>query len=587
MFSSNRGRNLMLGAVIAILALVGACGSSEDPTATPRPAAPIATTAPQATAMPQATATSVPVEMPKFGGILVHAIRGDLKEKNDPMFRNAIPESEVQQPLYGPGGLVATCEDDPWSRRCPYLAESFDVNADFTVWTFKMRDNVLWHDAVPLTAEDFEFWAGLTLNGAPEAGRAKSREASNLGDPASIEVIPNNTIRITLKSPIINYPVLVGDPGLGMSHPKHLTEPLLAKGEDVAPPDIDYVGAGPFKFLAYDKGSVVQLRSFPLYWEQDKFGRQLPYLDGIDFPIISDREAMVAAFRAGRVDTTGRGNRVWFLPEQIDATRRQLGDEAVFVPVPSGYRTLSFNTSMDAPWADERVRRAISLVPDFQTAATAIYGEFSTPAALFFPDSPWVTPDYMTWPGKNPATKAQDIAEAKQLMAEAGYADGFDITLVCRAGAWEPECEWIAEELRQKLNITMTLQVVDNSTRGDRQCAGDYESILNGGSSNAKFPETVNAQVGTFSDVPCSGNFYNNDPKVTEMVTKILQAKTFDERVAASRAVEKYVVLEKVYGITFFASPYPFAHRSYVKGIQNPISNPNSMQDSTRWWIDK
>ena len=577
-----RGRILILAAAVATLALVGACGSSEDPTAVPQPTA---TAIPGATSTPAPTAT--PEGMPKFGGILVHAIRGDLKQKNDPMFRNAIPESEVQQPLYGPGGLLATCEDDPWSRSCPYLAESFDVNADFTVWTFKLRDNILWHDGVPMTAEDFKFWADLTLNGREDVGRAKSREASNLGNPSSIEVLADNTIRITLNSPIINYPILIGDPGLEMSHPKHLAEPLFAAGEDVAPPDIDYVGAGPFKFLLYDKGSVVSLRRFENYFEEDEFGRQLPYLDGIDFPIISDREAMVAAFRAGRVDTTGRGNRVWFLPEQIETTVREMGDDVYFTPVPSGYRTLSFNTSMDAPWADERVRRAISLVPDFQLASTAIYGEFSTPAALYFPDSPWVTPDYMTWPGKNPATKAADIAEGKRLMAEAGFADGFEVALTCRSGSWEVECEWIAEELRSKLNITMTIDIVDNSTRGDRQCEGTYEAILNGGSSNAKFPESVQAQVGPFAEVSCSSNFYNNDLHVTVLTDRILQAKTFDERVAAARAVEKYVILDKVYGITFFASPYPFATRSYVKGVPNPISNPNSMQDSTRWWIDK
>ena len=68
---------------------------------------------------------------------------------------------------------------------------------------------------------------------------------------------------------------------------------------DVSPVDMGYVGTGPFKFHAYEKGVAVEVRRFDQYWDADEKGNQLPYLDGVDYLIIKEPAAFHAAFRSG------------------------------------------------------------------------------------------------------------------------------------------------------------------------------------------------------------------------------------------------------------------------------------------------
>ena len=105
-------RVALLGSMIAVLALlVGACGGSEDPTATPRP-----TTGPQATAMPDATSTPAPTATPdigpKFGGIFRIVMHRDSRAGFDFHRTTTISNSFIGAPIWGSGNLVRTCLDD-------------------------------------------------------------------------------------------------------------------------------------------------------------------------------------------------------------------------------------------------------------------------------------------------------------------------------------------------------------------------------------------------------------------------------------------------------------------------------------------
>jgi ABC-type transport system substrate-binding protein len=79
-------------------------------------------------------------------------------------------------PLWGDGNVVRRCLDDAY-KVCPGLAEGWEVNSDFTQWTFKVRDNVVRHDGKPFTVEDVRYWADLGFFGAKSAdGRSGLRQ---------------------------------------------------------------------------------------------------------------------------------------------------------------------------------------------------------------------------------------------------------------------------------------------------------------------------------------------------------------------------------------------------------------------------
>ena len=299
----------LLGAA-AILLVLATCSSTEEadvpPTPTTAPvqqpqpgatAAPGAPAMPAATAMPGATAmpqpTAAPVGEPKYGGIFVHATRAD-PPGWDPDFVGTISLYNHAGSMYGVGNLTRPCREDVFFT-CPNLASEWEISADFTVWTFTIRDNAFWHDGQPVTAEDFKFWIEMQRGSFAEQGRRAVGAGSRWGNVVSIEVLPGNKLRITLP-PGQGVPTYLAGTGFGsnpIAHPKHLMLPEIEAGNaTVSPADIDFVATGPFKMKEYRRGSVVRVRPFDQYWEKDDQGRQLPFLDGIDFPIIGDTNTM-------------------------------------------------------------------------------------------------------------------------------------------------------------------------------------------------------------------------------------------------------------------------------------------------------
>src|SRR5262249_24561191 len=156
---------------------------------------------------------------------------------------------------------------------------------------------------------------------------------------------------------------------------------------------------------------------------------QLPYLDGIEFDIIKSPQAMHAAFRAGQLDVGASQGGYYVTPDLVPAYRQSLGDGVYFLERPGvDADSIAFNT-LKPPFDDIRVRRAVELWVDRQSSIDTInHGVGHIVAG--FTDPAMSNPDFMTWPGYNPATKEQDRAEARQLLAEAGYANGVDVTMV-------------------------------------------------------------------------------------------------------------------------------------------------------------
>jgi ABC-type transport system substrate-binding protein len=264
-------------------------------------------------------------------------------------------------PVWGVGNLVRECADNQ-SKACPGLAESWEVNSDFTQFTYKIRDNVLWHDGKPFTAEDAKFWLELVVFGA-ESGDKKRPPAfwsKDFGTVQKVEALPGNRVRVTLKEAgrvVLNT---MNIPIYHVAHPRHLAEPLIKQGEvRVTPQDLGWIGTGPFKMVKYEKGSRALVQRFDRYWEKDAQGRQLPYLDGIEFALMRDPSAMHAAIRVGRMDGGTRAAGYYLTREQKAGYVKDLGDKVWFAElVGSNAIGLGANPNLlrPGPLQDVRVR---------------------------------------------------------------------------------------------------------------------------------------------------------------------------------------------------------------------------------------
>jgi len=578
-----RERIVLLGALVALLALVAvACGSSEDPTATPRPAA---TAVPGATSTPAPTA--VPEDAPKYGGIFTTALDRDTTQGADTMRATTISNYFFGVQVWGAGNLIRPCRDDGIAR-CPALADSWESNADFTQWTFTIRDGVFWHDGTPFTPEDVKFWMDLGTFGAE--GRIPDPGAlSRYGDIASVGVLSGNQVRVTLNAPAPNYLLSLGDPLVLIQHPRHLMQVEIDKGNgEATAEELGSVGTGPFALDEIVKGSVYRARRFEQYWEKDDEGRQLPYLDGVDAFVIPDQTAKYAAFLSGRLDFTNSGPIAGLKIEQAENIESSMADKADIRKIPGGMLLVGFNT-IKPPFDDIRLRRAISLYLDRQAMGDAIErGKGSTPTGLFFPTLPWTNPDVLTWPGYNNATKAQDREEAKRLMVEAGFPDGFKTSLVVtRTSSAAAPMEFLVSDILG-LGIESTLERLQNSVLAPIKCDGSYEMIGNFNTGVGLFPDTLASRLVSLSKNRCADFSKHDDPKVDDLLQQIVSSGDHAERVRLAREVEKYLLLDKVYLAPFYTRWVLIPVRGYVEGLQLTRTVQRADYLDHAWvWLDK
>ncbi len=523
---------------------------------------------------------------PKYGGIAIIAARRDPPEGWDTMRSLIFDLTEPANSVYGDSSLVKPCRDDVF-KLCPGLAESWSANGDATQWTFKLREGILWHDGTPFKPEDVKFWLDTLYNGAKKGDKMRSPavyKGQLASDLKATEVLAGNQVRVTLAQPTPIYPALIAEswPAL-MQHPQHLMESRINQGEvDISPKDIGWVGTGPFKLVKHDKGSIIQVRRFDKYWEKDEKGGQLPYLDGVDYVVMPDPTAMDAAFRTGRLDGTARVAGHYLTPERKDAYQKTLGDKVWFSETAATYNYIGFNTLRPGPQQDVRVRRALALWMDKRASVQALLGGAGILHPLMNPKSPWPNADWETWPGFNAATREKDKEEAKRLLSEAGYANGFKLRLLCRT-VWSSWCEWVQGDLAPlKIQVELDLPDEANVTNARRQANYDIRIHAN----TTSLPESTAQDFNRRSIAPFSTPVHE-DPKVTALFERFGTATQLEARQKVWQELARYFVVDQAYVIPLFGETGIAAYRSYVKGLKAPSEGAYKTLDFAPVWLDK
>jgi peptide/nickel transport system substrate-binding protein len=599
---------MALFALLVVL-LAMACSGGEKTAApaqqpaNPAAAAPAAAPQPPATApKPAAPAAPKPVTAPvvqvknfipgagsppKYGGILNSGLRNDPRAAWDPMKTDNYDLTLAANPITGYGNLVRACRETVY-QICPGLAESWEANSDFTVWTFKVRDNVLWHDGTKFTVEDTKFWLDLSYFGIKvgEKSRGPNWYKASIGPIQKAEIVDGNKVRITLTRRSPQYLFGLGEPRATIAHPKHLAQARIDQGEvDIAPLDFGNIGSGPYKFLSWDRGVRVQVRKFDQYWEKDERGNRMPYLDGIDLFVMRDAGTFDAAFRSGRLDAGPRAAPYYLSPERKPAYVKEMGDKVWYADIGSPANGWSFNVLKPGPLQDVRVRKALSLWMDHREFITAVHG-FGFMGLTMNPSNPIATPasEFFTWPGINPATKEKDRAEAKRILAEAGYANGFKINIVLPAPRWTVYGEFLAGHFKP-LGVDLELKLTDDAGYAGGRLTLDYDTQY-GGTYGWVIPEPMDQDLGT-QGVSKASRAKHSDQKVDEYFVRLNNAASFEERTKIWREFERYYYFEQAYAVAVGGQISVVPYRSYVKGVVIPPERVQEYLDFATVWMDK
>lgn len=379
-------------------------------------------------------------------------------------------------------GLVKLSQKD--LSVIPALAESWSKNEDATVWTFKIRKNVKFHDdecfsggkGREITAHDFKWCFDLLCSASPHnqmynltfKGRVKgadeyyqsTKEKKPLqGGVSGVKVISENTLEITLVSPFSGFANILAMPGCYL-FPKEAYEKYKEEGMRTKT-----VGTGPFVLKTVKEGEAVILERNPHYWAKDKDGNQLPYLDGVRISFIKEKKQEILEFRKGNLDMLYR------IPtENIEDILGELSEAKTNKPF-----ELQVTPAMIVfyygflhpikPFDDKRVRLAFNYAIDRQKIVDYTLKGEGIPANYgIVPPAPAFQTqgyDFNSIKGYN-----YDPDKAKKLLAEAGYPNGKNfptITLQINTGGGDRNiltAQVIQNMLKENLNINITIETL-------------------------------------------------------------------------------------------------------------------------------
>ncbi|MCC6021935.1 MAG: ABC transporter substrate-binding protein [Desulfurococcaceae archaeon] len=310
----------------------------------------------------------------------------------------------------------------------PWLAEKWEVSPDGKVYTFYIRKGVKFHDGSELDAyvvkANFDRWLDPTVR-VPQRGQ--------LGPIEKVEVVDKYTVKVYMKTPYAVFLRALGAYLLITS-----SGVITSFGNKTI---TEVIGTGPYKFVAWEKGKRIVIERFDDYWGEK------PVLKRIEWLVIPEASTRLAALLAGDVDFAFN-----LPPTDLERVK---GDARFTVLTPTSNRIIFVAMIPRGPLADPKVRQALNYAVDVDSIIkNVLYGlGIKTNAPL--------PPHFFGYADMPPYTYNPE--KAKQLLAEAGYPQGFKVVLMHPTGRYLMDKQ-VAEAIQaylSKVGITVELKTMD------------------------------------------------------------------------------------------------------------------------------
>jgi peptide/nickel transport system substrate-binding protein len=519
---------IIAGLLIAVLLLMGiACGQAEEPTAvapvpdaTDAPAAqapqtaapaqvadptptftppPDATVRPTNTPAPTAVARTAPTPLPsgppKYGGTIRMSAYADTKDW-DPLGSASLSSVISYSQLYN---QIVQFDTTNTQQVVGDLAESWEVGEDGTSYTFRIHENINWHDGKPLTVDDIVFTFqryGNPCNGTGRSGLwrrytvpmevvdiVEKADCTPLNADDVVRAIDERTVEFSLpqasgaflKFLAVDYVKVL---------PRHLLEDPevdLNQGEHVIR---SVSGSGPYILEDYQSGNRYTVNKNPNYFKEGR-----PYFDRIEHYIITQPATLVAQVEARQIDMANAGATNLEAPEYYELERVTNGDYVAHDILAGGNFGVMLNVKRE-PFSDHRVRKAIYLAVDRRKVNERAFGGAGVTYCPLMGMAHGLR-ECDDWPGiraKESPGGQEDIAEARRLMAEAGFPEGFKVQYTVRqVGSYPSQCSVVKQDLEEYLGITGDIEAMPSAagyakygTSRPADAQGDWEISCQG-----------------------------------------------------------------------------------------------------------
>jgi len=404
-----RRRTVLKGGTVGGAALtvgfLAACGGGSSNTnnnnsKATAPAGSAAASAPAGSPAAKAASSATP----KKGGTLVHQINADPPSLNLWTEFTYIVNVAVA-PVYNQLLQVDPLDE---SKITGDLAKSWEyANSDKTEIVFKLQDApVTWHDGKPFSAEDVKATYDWLSNLPKGVVSQRTTAARNID---KVEIVDPKTLKFTLKHPQASF-----IPGISSHHFAMGAKHILDQTNTLLDANQQPVGTGPFVFKSYKRNNVMDFERNKSYWRPDR-----PYLDSVTCFIIQEPATAITQFLSGQVQLLRP-----FAVSDLAQVTKDLGDRGTIDVTPSLSRVALIPNGTKPPFNDVRMREAVSAAiarDDYNKVRDEGKG---FKGSYMNPKGQWGLPasDLAKFTGYD---GNQDLQKAKQLMAAAGFADGY------------------------------------------------------------------------------------------------------------------------------------------------------------------
>ena len=368
-----------------------------------------------------------------LGGNTLIVLKPSMPATLDPASGLDQPSSQVQRQIYDT--LLYMC---PELDLHPHLALSWEI-IDATTVELVLRDDVVFHNGDPLTAEDVKF--------SLERVAVSAYTSAVTGMIEEVEILDDHLIRVHTNvefAPLINHLAHTATSIVNQAH----VEAVGDEGNAADP-----IGTGPFRFDNLVAGDRIELTRFEDYWGETA------RVETVEIRIVPEQSV-----RAIEVDSGAAHIAYQIAPQDIS-----LMEESDDVEVIRN-RTLSTNyigmNNQIAPFDDVRVRQAINYALDTEAIVAAVYLGLGQPG-----NGPIAS---VVWGAADLEPRGHDIARAQELLAEAGFEDGFETTFFFNDG--NPQRAMIAEIVQAQLralNIDISIEPVEWGTYMEVTAGGE------------------------------------------------------------------------------------------------------------------
>ena len=359
---------------------------------------------------------------PVKGGEITVGIAQDLDDSLDPHQTVAAGTREVLFNIFE--GLVKPNSD---GEMIPAVAEKYELSEDGTTYTFTLREGVKFHNGQTVTAEDVVY--SINRCAAVPEGQEKPLVAA-FSAVKSVEALDEKTVAVTIAQRDLEF----------ISYMTAAIIPADYENQDTAP-----VGTGPFRFVSRTPQQDFVMERFEDYWGAPA------WLDKVTYKICENADALVMNLNGGSIDLCAH---------LTSAQASQLNQNFQVLEGTMNLVQAIYLNNQAKPFDNQLVRQALCYAIDRQGIMDMVADGHGTAvgSSIYPAFTKYFLPELVD---KYP----HDVAKAKELLAQAGYPDGFDMTISV-PNNYPPQmdtAEVVAEQLREA-GINVTIQPVEWST---------------------------------------------------------------------------------------------------------------------------